>query len=192
MLKEARVIVTSNYESMDPSKPKDTGTLVSQIWDDVRQLKCQSNMAARTGAGPPRSWASIAAINTTFTSTPSTFKPVPAVKPTAQRLREVKIKFPDLMERSNVSGMSNKAILENINSHFLTPRAAGIKRLPSGDIVVQASTENDRKSLIANQKWLSGLGSTGTVLTERFPIFVHAVHVTSYGYSSLIPSTMAR
>jgi hypothetical protein len=39
LLKEARVIVASNYESMDPSKPKDTGTLVSQIWDDVRQLK---------------------------------------------------------------------------------------------------------------------------------------------------------
>lgn len=75
--------------------------------------------------------------------------------------------------------MSNNAILNSINNHFLAPRAAGIKRLPSGDLVVQTPTEDDRKSLIANQKWLVSLRSTGTVLIERFPVFVHAVRIAN-------------
>jgi hypothetical protein len=54
------------------------------------------------------------------------------------------------MERSNVLGLSNKAILDNINKLFLAPYAIGIKRLLSRDLVVQALTEDDYKSLITN------------------------------------------
>ena len=79
------------------------------------------------------------------------------------------------MEHLTVLGMSNIAILNSINNQFLAPWAAGIKRLPSGDLVVQTLTKDDCKSLIANQKWLTNLGSTGTVLIECFPLFVHAV-----------------
>src|SRR5439155_15819738 len=99
--------------------------------------------------------------------------------PTAQRLREVKIKFSDSMERSNVLGLSNKAILDSINKLFLAPCAVGIKRLPSGDLVVQTLTKDDRRSLIANQKWLISLGSTGEVLLECFPVFVHTVQIAN-------------
>jgi hypothetical protein len=129
------------------------------------------------GAGQARSWASIAASNATSISAPAPFRLERTVKPTAQRLRELKIKFPDTMEWSDVLGLRNKAILDAINSHFLTPRAAEIKRLPSGNIVVQTSSEEDHKTLETNQKWLTNLGSTGTVLTERYPIFVHAVRI---------------
>ena len=62
----------------------------------------------------------------------------------------MKIKFSDLIERSNILGLSNKAILDSINKHFLAPRAAGIKRLLSRDLVVQTLTEDDCNSLIAN------------------------------------------
>jgi len=62
----------------------------------------------------------------------------------------VKIKFSNPMEWSNVLGLSNKAILDSINKHFLAPYAIGIKRLPSGDLVVQTLTKDDRKSLITN------------------------------------------
>jgi hypothetical protein len=83
------------------------------------------------------------------------------------------------MEHSTVLGMSNNAILNSINSHFLALRTAGIKRLPSGDLVVQTLTKDNCKSLIANQKWLVSLRSTGTVLIERFLVFVHAVQITN-------------
>ena len=164
---------------MGPDKPKDTESMVSQIWDEIHQLKLQATASSRSSNSPTRSWASIAAQGNTTTSTSPLFGPVQLVKPTAQRLREVKIKFTDPMERSNVLGLSNKAILDNINKLFLAPRDAGIKRLPSGDLVVQAPTEDDRKSLIANQKWLTSLGSTREVLLERFPVFVHAVRITN-------------
>jgi hypothetical protein len=91
----------------------------------------------------------------------------------------VKIKFSDLIERSNVLRLSNKAILNGINKLFLAPYAVGIKRLLSGDLVVQTLTEDDRKSLIANQKWLTSLRSIGIVLLERFPVFVHAIRIAN-------------
>jgi hypothetical protein len=147
--------------------------MVSQIWDEIYQLKLQST-ASRPSGSPARSWASVVAQGTAAPTTPP-IGPTQPVKPTAQRLREVKIKFSDPMERSDVIGLSNKTILHNINTHFLAPRAVGIKRLPSGDLVVQTPTEEDRKALIANQKWLTTLGSTRAILLERFPVFVHAV-----------------
>jgi len=180
LLKEARVIVASRAVRMGPNKPKDTESMVSQIWDEIYQLKQQTTVSSRSNSSPARSWASIAALsNTTTAATTPTFGPTLPIKPTAQRLREVKIKFSDLMERSNVLGLSNKAILDDINKLFLAPRAVGIKRLPSGDLVVQTPTEDDRKSLIANQKWLTNLGSSGVVLLERFPVFVHAVRIAN-------------
>ena len=179
LLKEARVIVASRAVQMGPDKPKDTESMVSQIWDEIYQLKQQATGSSRSNSSPARSWASIAAQGNTTASTSPLFGPVQPVKPTAQRLREVKIKFSDSMERSNVLGLSNKAILDSINKLFLAPCAAGIKRLPSGDLVVQTLTEDDRRSLIANQKWLISLGSTGEVLLERFPVFVHAVRIAN-------------
>ena len=91
----------------------------------------------------------------------------------------MKIKFTNPIERSNILRLSNKAILDNINKLFLAPCATGIKRLLSGDLVVQALTEDDHKSFIANQKWLTSLGSTREVLLERFLVFVHAVRITN-------------
>jgi hypothetical protein len=177
--KEARDIVASQQARKSPSKPRDVETLVSQIWDDVRQLKLQAKNPPHAGTSLTRSWASVAASGTTLCSTSPSFGPAQVVKPTAQRLREVKIKFTDSMERSGLLGMTNKAILYGINRHFLTSQAAGVKRLPSGNMVIQTASEEDRKSLIANQKWLTSLGSTGAVLTERFPVFVHAVCVAN-------------
>ena len=127
LLKEARDIVASQQARKSPGKPRDVETLVSQIWDDVRQLKWQAKNPLHAGTSLTRSWVSVAASGTTPCSTSPSFGPAQAVKPTAQRLREVKIKFTDSMERSGLLGMTNKAILEGINRHFLTSRAAGVK-----------------------------------------------------------------
>jgi hypothetical protein len=91
----------------------------------------------------------------------------------------VKIKFTNLIERSNVLGLNNKAILDSINKLFLAPHAAGIKKLPSRDLVVQAPTEDNHKSLIANQKWLTSLRSTREILLERFLVFVYAIRIAN-------------
>ena len=62
----------------------------------------------------------------------------------------MKIKFTNFIERLNVLGLSNKAIFDNINKLFLVLYVVGIKRLLSRDLVVQALTEDDYKSFIAN------------------------------------------
>jgi hypothetical protein len=62
----------------------------------------------------------------------------------------VKIKFTNLIERLNILGLSNKAILDSINKLFLALYAVDIKRLLSRDLVVQALTKDNCKSFIAN------------------------------------------
>jgi hypothetical protein len=55
LLKEARDIVAFQQARKSPGKPRDVETLVSQIWDDVRQLKLQAKNPLHAGTGLTRS-----------------------------------------------------------------------------------------------------------------------------------------
>ena len=52
LLKEARVIVASRPARMGPDKPKDTESMVSQIWDEIHQLKLQSAASSQASGSP--------------------------------------------------------------------------------------------------------------------------------------------
>ena len=54
LLKEARVIVASRTARMGLDKPKDTESMVSQIWDEIHQLK-QAAASSRSNSSPARS-----------------------------------------------------------------------------------------------------------------------------------------
>ena len=62
----------------------------------------------------------------------------------------MKIKFTNFIKHLNVLRLNNKAILDNINKHFLALCVVDIKRLLSKDLVIQALTEDNYKSFIAN------------------------------------------
>ena len=99
-------------------------------------------------------------------------------KATARQMREIKIKFSEKEEQQTVLSMSNQDMLVQINTHFLlSTKAVGIKRLPSGDLIVQTPHEEAKKVLQDNQKWLVDLGKSGAILRDRFPVFVHSVRV---------------
>ena len=93
-------------------------------------------------------------------------------------MQEIKIKFLEKEEQQTVLSMSNQDMLVRINTHFLlSTKAVGIKRLPSGDLIVQTPHKEAEKVFQDNQKWLVDLGKSGAILRDRFPVFVHSVRV---------------
>ena len=91
---------------------------------------------------------------------------------------ELKIRFTKQSEQQTVLSISNQDMLIQINSHFpISTKAVGIKRLPSGDLVIQTIHEEAKKTLNDNQKCLVDLGKSGAILQDRFPVFVHSVQV---------------
>jgi len=93
-------------------------------------------------------------------------------------MQELKIRFPEKSKQQTVLDNSNQDILVRINVHFpLLAKAVGIKRLPSGDLIIQTPHEEAKKTLQDNQKWLVDLGKSGIVLQDWYPVFVHSVQV---------------
>jgi len=172
VLRDAKQQIATTTPRSSTEKPISTESLLSQVWDDVQQLKQTQHTPASTNSG--RSWASIAAL-------PQAMRPqnhVTATKATARQMREIKIKFSEKEEQQTVLSMSNQDMLVRINTHFpLSTKAVGIKRLPSGDLIVQTPHEEAKKVLQDNQKWLVDLGKSGAILRDRFPVFVHSVRV---------------
>jgi hypothetical protein len=93
-------------------------------------------------------------------------------------MRELKIRFSEKSKQQTVLDNSNQDILVQINIHFpLSAKAVRIKRLPSGDLIIQTLYKEAKKALQDNQKWLVDLGKSGTVLQDRYPVFVYSVQI---------------
>ena len=128
------------------TKPTTTKSLLSQVWDNIQQLK-QAQHALASTRSPIRSWASIAALQ------PHTRPLVTTTKPTTRQMRELKIRFPKKSEQQTVLDNSNQDILVQINTYFpLLAKVVGIKRLPSGDLIIQTLHKEAKKTLQNNQK----------------------------------------
>jgi hypothetical protein len=133
------------------TKPTTTESLLSQVWDDIQQLKQAQHAPTSTGSSG-QSWASIAAqpdgpqLRAYQPRTQST-------KPTARQMRELKICFPEKNKQQTVLDNSNQDIFLQINVHFpLAAKAVGIKRLPSRDLIIQILYKEAKKVLQDNQK----------------------------------------
>jgi hypothetical protein len=66
-------------------------------------------------------------------------------------MRELKIRFSEKSEQQTVLDNSNQDILVRINTYFLlAAKAVGIKRLPSGDLIIQTLYKEAKKVLQDN------------------------------------------
>jgi len=160
VLRDAKQLIAAPTPRSLATKPTTTESLLSQVWDDIQQLK-QAQHAPASTRSPIQSWASIIALQ------PHTGPLVTTTKPTARQMRELKIRFPEKSEQQTVLDNSNQDILVRINAHFpLSAKAVGIKRLPSRDLIIQTPHEKAKKTLQDNQKWLVDLGKSGIVLQD--------------------------
>ena len=57
-------------------------------------------------------------------------------------------RFTDTGKQQRALALGNQALLARINNHFpIATREVGIKRLPSGDIIIQATNVEGKKAL---------------------------------------------
>ena len=144
---------------------------------------------------PSTGWASIASNglsnssfatttgsrNTTKTTSTAASITTRAIANQAGKLREIRVHISDGEERERAMSAPNRVILSKINSYFTTgAKMAGIRRLPSRDIILQAIGREAKETLVRDTKWLSVvIGKSATIIPERFSVFVHSVKVTN-------------
>lgn len=94
-----------------------------------------------------------------------------------RQLQEVRVRITDGNDKQALNTQPNTDILEKINRYFSSPKAIGVRRLPSGDLVIQTSTRETKEALSNKEQWITELGSSATVLLDLYPVFVYSVRV---------------
>jgi len=96
---------------------------------------------ATTAATPVRTWASVAA------------RPAP---PTEEEtaLRQVKVRVDDPRERTALWTTANNTILRKLAAKEQETGIVGVRKLPSGDVVVQLKDKEGKQSLVKRKQWL--------------------------------------
>jgi hypothetical protein len=146
VLRDMKQLIAAPVPRLLSTKPTTTESLLSQVWDNIQQLKQAQHAPTSTGSSG-RSWASIAA------QPCAPQLRAQSTKPTARQMQELKIHFSEKSEQQTVLDNSNQDILVRINIHFLlAAKAVGIKGLPSGDLIIQTLYKEAKKALQDNQK----------------------------------------
>jgi len=156
--------------SLSRNPPPTTNTLLQKVLN--RLEKVEEKLETR----PQTSYAAVAARghSTTPLRTAQTALPTAIM---TRKLREVRVRIADGNDKQALNIRPNTDILEKINQHFPSPKAIGVRRLPSGDMVIQTSTRETKEALTNKAQWITELGSSATVLPDLFPVFVHSVKV---------------
>src|SRR6266487_6094710 len=106
-LQDTKQLITTSTSRPATTKPTNTKSLLSQVWDDIQQIKQSQGALASTGSSV-RTWASIAALQ------PQAIWPqnhVTTTKSTARQIRELKIRFTKQSKQQTVLSISNQDML---------------------------------------------------------------------------------
>ena len=109
-----------------------------------------------------RTWASVA----TAGSRPSGEE---------RALREVKVRITDTAERKALWTTANNTVLDNVARKAGEVRVVGVKKLPSGDIVIQLKERQGKEALTARSTWLSGVAPSARVIPDLYPVRAYRV-----------------
>ena len=88
-LRDAKQLIATSTPRPATTKPTNTKSLLSQVWDDIQQIKQSQGALASTGSSI-QTWVSIAALQ------PQAIRPqnhVTTTKSTACQMQELKIRF---------------------------------------------------------------------------------------------------
>jgi hypothetical protein len=119
-------------------------------------------------------WASIAAKHT--------LHPLGAprwVHEDTASLRQLKVRITDLTERKTVWTTANRSILEKVAAEARGSGIVGVRKLPSGDILVQLKEQASKEKLARSQKWLEQISPSAKLVPDLFPVMVHGVRMSS-------------
>src|SRR6266487_5024142 len=106
-LQDTKQLITTSTPRLATTKPTNTKSLLSQVWDNIQQIKQSQGALASTGSSV-QSWASIAALQ------PQAIWPqnhVTTTKSTACQIQELKIRFTKQSKQQTVLSISNQDML---------------------------------------------------------------------------------
>jgi hypothetical protein len=69
-------------------------------------------------------------------------------------LRQIKVRIADLTERKTIWTTANRTIVEGVATKAKGNGVVGVKKLPSGDILVQLKEQASKEKPVRSQGWL--------------------------------------
>ena len=151
--------------------------MVQEIWNMVTDLKTErtKQMAQGQACKPTISYAE--ALKATSLAQrahlPSLFPQAPL------ELKNIKVRITDRTEHLSALAVPNATIRDRINRLTATTLALGVKRLGSGDILIQTKDQTAKRTLEKTPGWLTGVAPSATILPDRFFVFAHSIRVVN-------------
>jgi hypothetical protein len=93
-------------------------------------------------------------------------------------LRQVKVWVTDLAERKAIWTTANSEILQRVVRKADNAGVVGVKKLPSGDLVIQLKERAGKEVLNRRSAWLEQVSLSAKVLPDLYPVLVHGVRIS--------------
>jgi hypothetical protein len=94
-------------------------------------------------------------------------------------LRQIKVRITDLTERKTLWTTANRTIVEGVVEKGNGGGVVGVKKLPSGDIMVQLKEQAGKEKLVRSQQWLEQVAPSAKLIPDVFPVMVHGVRMSN-------------
>ena len=94
-------------------------------------------------------------------------------------LRQIKVRITDLTERKNLWTTANRTIVEKVVEKGNGNGVVGVKKLPSGDILVQLKEQAGKEKLVRSQQWLVQVAPSAKLVPDLYPVMVHGVRMSN-------------
>lgn len=99
------------------------------------------------------------------------------VSESENQLRQIKVRITNSIERAKVWKRPNESILQAVATNTKAG-VVGVKKLPSGDLVIQLKEQKGKGQLGQERAWLSQVAGSAQVLPDLFPVLVHGVRLS--------------
>src|SRR5260370_2124173 len=94
-------------------------------------------------------------------------------------LRQIKVRITDPTERKNLWTTANRTIVEKVVEKGNGNGVVGVKKLPSGDILIQLKEQAGKEKLVRSQQWLEQVSPSAKLVPDLFPVMVHGVRMSN-------------
>ena len=91
----------------------------------------------------------------------------------------MKVQVTDPTERKNIWTTANAAILQQVVKKTDNAGVVGIKKLPSGDLVIQLKEQAGKEVLARRSAWLEQVAPSAKILPDLYPVLVHRVWISN-------------
>jgi hypothetical protein len=86
-------------------------------------------------------------------------------------LRQIKVRITDLTERKNLWTTANRTIVEKVVEKGNGNGVVGVKKLPSGDILIQLKEQAGKEKLVRSQQWLEQVAPSAKLVPDLFQLW---------------------